>query len=320
MKRKILLGLCTLIFSSATFSQDDFSKFKCNLKKWGDKKSVPQVHIIEIPKNTNGRFEVIHNGKAELAQSYSNGRKIRWGYGVELNLATYEYFFGGGDVDKNKLQELRETSGDSGIVWNFDFDSLEFQENFDDGDERGMGEKILKEGSCENLGFKPTKTYTDLVGRVQFFTKNYARDYYKKIFSETNKHPIHSSYKSIATEIIEQNDGGKVQANMLVDLVAANPYNKDDSRPYYSITFMTKLFNSKIGDENLKPLNNDYQYVTAFVKCNVEPNQIRFTELYNKEDYDDRGYKRGELRFNIDDKYLINYVCAHIDALNKSGY
>ncbi|MCU4321947.1 hypothetical protein, partial [Acinetobacter bereziniae] len=130
------------------------------------------IHIIEIPKNTNGRFSVIHNGKAEPAQSHSNGKKIRWGYGVELNHATYEYLFGSGDVDRNKLQELRATSGDGGIVWNFDFDNLEFQENFDDGDERGMGEKILKEGSCENLGFKPTKTYTDLVGRVEFFTMN----------------------------------------------------------------------------------------------------------------------------------------------------
>lgn len=318
MKRKILLVLSTLIFSSAIFSQDDFSKFKCNLKKWGDKKSVPQVHIIEIPKNTNGRFSVIHNGKAEPAQSHSNGKKIRWGYGVELNHATYEYLFGSGDVDRNKLQELRANSGDGGIVWNFDFDNLEFQENFDDGDERGMGEKILKEGSCENLGFKPTKTYTDLVDRVEFFTKNYARDYYKKIFSEANRHPIHGYYKLIATEIIEKNDGGEVQANMLVDLASANPFNKDDSKPYYNITFMAKLFNSKVEGENLKPLNNDSQYVTAFVKCNVEPRSIRFTELYNNDDYSD--FDSSKLRFNIDEKYLINYACAYVDALNKAGY
>lgn len=318
MKRKILLGLSALIFSSATFSQDDFSKFKCNLKKWGDKKSLSQVHIIEIPKNTSGRFDVIHNGKAEPAQSLSNDKKIRWGYGVELSHATYEYLFGGGDVDRSELQKLEKTSENGGIVWNFDFDSLEFREQFDDGDARGMGPETLKIGSCEKLGFKPTKTYTDLVGRVEFFTKSYAHDYYKKIFSEANRHSIHSYYKLIATEIIEKNDGGKVQANMLVDLVSANPFNKDDSKPYYTITFMAKLFNSKVEGENLKPLNNDSQYVTAFVKCNVEPRSIRFTQLYNNDDYND--FDSSKLRFNIDEKYLINYACAYVDALNKAGF
>lgn len=201
--------------------------------------------------------------------------------------------------------------------------SQEWMNRFNDWEDR-MREQYQNEyaeemeGCCEIVEFKPTKIYTDLVDRVEFFTKNYARDYYKKIFSEINKHPIHSSYKSIATAIIEQNNGEKIQANMLVDLVAANPYNKDDLRPYYNITFMAKLFNSKIGDKNLKPLNNDYQYVTAFVKCNIEPSQIRFTQLYNKDDYND--YDRGKLRFNIDEKYLIDYVCAYVDALNKSGY
>ena len=81
---------------------------------------------------------------------------------------------------------------------------------------------------------------------------------------------------------------------------------------------MAKLFNSKVEGENLKPLNNDSQYVTAFVKCNVEPRSIRFTQLYNNDDYND--FDSSKLRFNIDEKYLINYACAYVDALNKAGF
>ena len=89
--------------------------------------------------------------------------------------------------------------------------SQEWMNRFNDWEDR-MREQYQNEyaeemeGCCEIVEFKPTKIYTDLVDRVEFFTKNYARDYYKKIFSEINKHPIHSSYKSIATAIIEQNN------------------------------------------------------------------------------------------------------------------
>ncbi|MCJ8146555.1 hypothetical protein MKI79_06520 [Acinetobacter sp. A3.8] len=319
MKGTIFIGLSALLFSSLAFSQDDYSKFRCNLKKFGENNSISEVHIVEIPKNTESRFNIIYDGRSELAQSYDYGNGIRWGYGAELNHLTSEYLFGGGSEDiLDELRELREASEDGGIVWNFDFKELKLQESFDDGDERGMGAQILKEGSCEKVGFKPTKIYTDLVDRVEYYTQNYARDYHKKIF--TDKNPLHSSYRLIATEKISGDDGTEQQANMLVDFAPANYWNKDDSRPYYKITFMAKLFNSKVGDSSLKPINDDSQYITAFVKCNVNPHTIRFTELYNNGDYDDRGYNRSQVRFNFDEQLLINYACAFVDAVNKADW
>lgn len=148
-------------------------------------------------------------------------------------------------------------------------------------------------------------------------TREAAREYYENLLVKKDRY--HGFYFPIADAIYKDYKNQLRQAVILIDLASSNPYGKNENaRPFIDITFMVQLFDTEVDDPTRQPLNGYSQFVTMVAKCASNNQALRIAEIYNKKD--NKLEEVGFLDFNIDRKIILDYVCAHMRILNKSGY